>query len=124
MAKYPKWFAPDEADPQGNELLKKGFDYTATVFDNKPDTINGENRPLTPVEKVKRLAVIKAKAANHDRLVARLKAEQKARAEAESKVAEYESSEPPTDDAGSPSRTRNGGDFMSDVEAEIRKLDR
>ncbi len=122
--KYPKWFAPDETDPQGNELLRKGFDYAGTVFDNKPDTINGENRVLTPVEKVKRLAVIKAKAANHDRLVARLKAEQKRATELEAKLAEYEQSEPPTDGAGSPSGTRNGGDWQSEVEAELRKLDR
>jgi len=123
VAKYPKWFAPDETDPQGNELLKKGFDYGATVFDNKPDTINGETRVLTPLERVKRLAVIKAKAANHDRLVARLKAEQKQRAELEAKLAEYESSEPPTDDAGSPGKVTNG-DWQSEIEAEIHKMDK
>jgi hypothetical protein len=123
VAKYPKWFGPDESDPQGNELLKKGFDYGATVFDNKPDTINGETRVLTPVERVKRLAVIKAKAANHDRLVARLKAEQKRASELEAKLAEYESSEPPTDDAGSPGKVTNG-DWQSEIEAEIHKLDR
>ena len=123
VQKYPKWFAPDEADPQGNELLKKGFDYGATVFDNKPDTINGETRVLTPLERVKRLAVIKAKSANHDRLVARLKAEQKRATELEFKLAEYENSEPPTDDAGQPGQVTNGN-WFDPIESELRKMDK
>lgn len=124
VKKYPKWFAPDEADPAGNELLRKGFDYSAGVFENTPVLVNGETRPLTAVEKVKRLAVIKAKAANHDRLVSRLKSRDARIAELETELKGYTESEPPAGTAGDkPSGTKPGG-FMDDVEAELRKLDK
>lgn len=123
VKKYPKWFDKDETDPAGNEILQKGFEYASGVFENTPVTINGQTRPLTPVEKVRRLAVIKAKAANHDRLASRLKARDARIAELEAKLAEFEKSEPPTDDAGSPSTSKNGFG-IDEIEAELRKLDR
>lgn len=113
--KYAKWFAPDETDPKGNEILKKGFEYADSVFSPK-------GTQLTPEQKAGRLAVIRAKAANHDRLVAKVKSSNERIAELESKLAQYEESEPPTDDAGQPSRT--AGISADAWEAELRKLDR
>lgn len=113
--RFPKIFAPDESDPQGNEILKKGLEYADTVF-----SANGN---LTPQQKAGRLAVIRAKAANHDRLFSRLKAESKLRAELEEKLAEYEESAPPTTDASEPGSVKTI-DFMGEVEAELRKLDK
>lgn len=114
--KYPKWFAPDEADPQGNEILKKGFEYTDSVF-----SPNGTQ--LTPEQKAGRLAVIRAKAANHDRLVARVKANNARIAELEAKLAEFEKSEPPTDDAAQPG-TEGFTSFEDQDRAELEKLSR
>lgn len=114
--KYPKWFAPDEADPQGNDILKKGFEYADTVFAN--------GAQLTPEQRAGRLAVIRAKAANHDRLAAKVKAHNARIAELEAKLAEYEASGPPTDTAGSPGGDNGTHDWMAEDQAELRKLDR
>ena len=115
-SKYPKWFSPDESDPKGNEILKKGFEYADTVF-----SPNGTQ--LTAEQKAGRLAVIRAKAANHDRLAAKVKANAARIAELEAKLAEFEQSEPPTTDDATPGR---GGvtDFATEDEAELRKMDR
>jgi hypothetical protein len=115
--KYSKWFAPDEADPQGNDILKKGFDYADTVF-----SPNGNQ--LTPEQKAGRLAVIRAKAANHDRLIARNKSHVARIAELEASLAEFEKSEPTTTTAGNPGRGNGVYDPMAEDEAELRKLDR
>lgn len=114
--KYPKWFAPDETDPKGNEILKKGFDYADTVF-----SPNGTQ--LTPEQKAARLAVIRAKAANHDRLASRLKATMAERDELRAKLAEYEQTEPPTDDAGQPTAVGSKS-WEEQVSDELKKLDR
>ncbi len=123
VKKWPKWFDKDEADPKGNDILQKGYDYASGVFENAPAQINGETRPLTPIEKVKRLAVIRAKAANHDRLAMRLKEKLARVEELEAQLAEYENSGPPTGEAGEP-----GGVHIQDWEREdadeLKKLDR
>lgn len=114
--KYAKYFAPDEADPAGNELLKKGFDYADTVF-----TPNGT--ALTPEQKAGRLAVIRAKAANHDRLVSRLKARDARIAELEADLKAFENSEPSTTEGGEPGRVGTK-DWQQEVEDELKKLDK
>lgn len=113
--KYPKWFSPDETDPAGNEILKKGFEYADTVF--------GANGNLTPEQKAGRLAVIRAKAAAFDREVSRRKAAQKRIDELEASLAEYEESAPPTEKGGEPGSIKPGT-FMNSVEDELRKMDR
>jgi hypothetical protein len=123
-AKYPKWFGTDPADAPGNELLTKGFQYADAVFANAPvKQENGQMAPLTPQQRVKRLAVIRAKAANHDRLAARVKARNARIAELEADLAEYEKSGGGTGTAGEPGR--NGTkDFMGTIEDEIKALER
>lgn len=113
--KYPKWFAPEEGDEAGNELLKKGFEYADSVFHG--------NGSLAPEQKVKRLAVVRAKAANHDRLASKLKAASARIKELEADLAEYEKSGGGTAGAGSP----GGGDrkdFFTDAMREIESLDK
>jgi len=113
--KYAKWFAPDDTDPQGNEILKKGYDYADTVF-----SANGN---LTPEQRAGRLAVIRAKAANHDRLVSKMKAMNQEMVDLQAKLSQFEASEPPTERAGE--STGNGvSDWATEDEAELRKLDR
>lgn len=113
--KYPKWFAPDETDPKGNEILKKGYDYA--------DSVLTPNSQITPEQRAGRLAVLRAKAANHDRLVARLKARDTEMAELKAKLEEYEKSEPPTEGESTPEGT-GPLDWMAQDEAELRKMDR
>lgn len=94
--KYPKYFSPDPEDKPGNELLEKGFAYADSVF--SPNA----NQNLTPEQRVKRLAIIRAKSANHDRLVTRLKNASQRIADLESDLKEYEASSPTTDRGGQP----------------------
>ena len=115
--KYPKWFAPSDTDPQGNEILKKGFDYADTVF-----SPNGTQ--LSPEQKAGRLAVIRAKAANHDRLVSWVKARDARIAELEASLAEYEKSEPTTETAAQPGAGTGVYDPFAEDEAELKKMDR
>jgi len=114
--KYPKWFAPDETDPAGNELLKKGFEYADSVFTN--------NGSLNPEQKAKRLAVVRAKAANHDRLASRLKAATKRIKDLEADLEAYEKSEPAAGAAGQPGGRSGDRDFIADANAELEALDR
>jgi hypothetical protein len=115
VKKYPKWFAPDESDPAGNELLKKGFEFTDTVF--------GQNGNLTPQQKAARLAVIRSKAANHDRIASRLKSQTARVAELEAELAKFEQSEPPTDRGGQPG-SAGGKNWEDEAADELRKMDR
>ncbi len=112
--KYPKWFGEVEGDELGNSLLKKGFEYTDAVF-------NG-NGSLNPQQKAQRLAVIRAKAANHDRLAKRLKERDARIAELEEDLAKFEESEPPTTTSGEPTGLPGVG--FDDIEAELKKMDR
>lgn len=116
VEKYPKWFGESEDDPKGNEMLKKGFEFADGVF-------NG-NGNLTPLQKAQRMAVIRAKAANHDRLAARLKDRDARIAELEETVAEYEESAPPSDKGGEPGGALAPFGGIDDIEAELRKMDK
>lgn len=115
VKKYPRWFAPMEGDAPGNELLQKGFAYADSVF--------GPNGNLTGEQKARRLAVIRSKAANHDRLAARLKASSARIAELEKALAEYENSEPGSGDARSTDGSSGKG-FIEDANAELDALDK
>lgn len=95
VKKYPKWFGKDETDAEGNATLDKGLAYVDSVRNGTPQKMpDGTTRTLTPEEKVKRLSVIRMKAANHDRLAIRLKARDARIAELEKSLADFEKSEP------------------------------
>lgn len=111
--KYPNWFAPIEGDEAGTTALNKGYEYADSVF--------GGNGNLTPEQKVKRLAIIRGKAANHDRLAIQLKARNARIAELEASLAEYEKSTPPTTEGAEPGGDSVNGDDWKDEIARLAK---
>ncbi len=116
VQKYSKWFAPIEGDAAGNEVLKKGFDFVDSVF-------GADGMKLTPKQRAGRLAVIRAKAAAHDRLAYLMKSKDARIAELEESLAEYEDSIPPTEHGGDPSLVTTD-DYNTQDEAELRRMDR
>jgi len=135
--KYPKWFAPDPEDTEGNSLLKKGFAVADLLF--APTTLDDAARQLlpksfltdleankgrlSPEAQTKLDAMIRNKAAGFDRLSLRVKSLSKELEEANAKLAQYEESEPGT---GGDAPTGGGpvGDYQAEYEAEIDKLDK
>lgn len=113
--KYPRWFGHEETDPEGNQLFDKGMEYADQAF-------NGQSA-LPEDERVRRITIIRNKAANHDRLASHLKNAKARIAELEATVAEYEKSEPTTGKASdaTPAKPNFGRDAY---EAEIDALDR
>lgn len=112
--KYPKWFGPKEGDDAGNALLKKGFEYADTVF-------NG-NGKLTEEQKAQRLAVIRNKSANHDRLVVGLKAANARIAELEASLKQFEDSEPAAGRGGESKKAEK--DYLTSSMEELDSLDK
>lgn len=135
--KYPAWFGHSEDDPEGNALLDKGFaladlhfvgrnDMTEQQIDLLPPAFRDALKSrgyLTPQERVQLDARLRNKAANHDRLVLRVKrltAELKEKTDA---LAEYEKSSPPAGKAGEGSAAAVA-DELATAEAELDKIDR
>lgn len=113
--RFPKWFAHDETDKEGNALWDKGLAYNESVF--------ASNGKLTPEQKATRLAVVQFKAANHDRLARRLKIAMKDLADAQAALAEYEKS----GDPGKAGERGGGGGsatFLEDANKELEALDK
>lgn len=84
--KFPEFFAPDDADPEGNELLTKGLSLADAAFNNSAE--------LTPEQRVRLHSMVRNKAGAFDRLVHRNRALQTRLAEAEKALSEYQASEP------------------------------
>jgi hypothetical protein len=115
--KYPTWFAPDEDDKEGNELLAKGRQLAARLFEPTDET-----RPKTPEEAVRLHSLIFNKAANHDRLALRLKKSSARIKELEEELKQFEASEPGSGRATTPGRGAVG--VITDYESEIDELSR
>lgn len=117
--KYPKWFAPQEGDDEGNTLLQKGFATVDRMFAPTPET-----QPKTPQEAVALHALIRNKAANHDRLALGLKKANARVAELEAELKAYQESEPKNTGAAPGSAGGAGGpaDWRAQDEAEIDAL--
>lgn len=115
-AKYPKFYAPEEGDTEGNALLEKGFALADRLF-----IPTAETAPKTPEEQVKLHARIRNKVANHDRLAFRLNNANKRIAELEKTLAEFEKSEPKGGEHKAKAPVDNGAE---DWEKEIEALDR
>lgn len=132
--KYPKYFAKDEADPEGNAVFDKGSAFADLVFsptDLTPERIEllpkmfkeaiEAQKPFTQDMVVKLQAIAAKKLANHDRAITKLKAAQARIEELEKSLKEYEESGPDKVPTGA---RRNGlVEVMSDEE-ELRALDR
>ena len=114
--KYPKWFAEDKTDPEGTTLFTKGLEYVDSVF--KP---NGN--PLPGEQRASRLAIIRMKAANHDRLARQNKTLRTDLAEAHKTIAEYEGSAPPAG-GGKEARGKGGKSYLESANDEIDSLDK
>jgi hypothetical protein len=115
--RFPKMFAPEEGDTEGNELLVKGFAQADRLFAPTKDSAF-----KTPEERIQFHAMLRNKIANHDRLAKRLKTTQAELAEAKEALAAYEQSEPPAGKGGAARPAAKT--FEQEVDEEIRKLDR
>ena len=91
--KYPRWFKPDENDPKGNALLESGDHLVARVMANGAPVKDGD-KPMSHEELARAVSAVRNKARAFDRIAHREAAAQKRIKELESKLAEYEASEP------------------------------
>jgi len=114
--KYPKWFAPVEGDDEGNALLEKGFAAADRLFNQTPETA-----PKTPQEAVALHALLRNKAANHDRLALKNKQLSARVTELEEKLRAFEESEPPAGGGAAPGAA-GGTDWKGEADAEIDAL--
>ena len=135
--KYPRWFAPAPGDTEGNKLLDAGFALTALAFPEGPirpeqvellpDSFKEEIKTkgqLSPENTVRLHALIRNRAANHNRLARQLKAAQAELAAAKKQLAAYEDSEPPSGSIGRPRASRTGEAWDEDPNREIDELDK
>lgn len=98
VEKYPQWFKAPDGDEKAKELLEKGFKFVDEAFD-------GASQKWEPQKRARRLAVIRNKAAGFDRLAydnSKLRTRLK---ELETKLGEFEESEPK---GGEPESSANG----------------
>lgn len=93
VEKFPQWFAPEDDDPKGNELLEKGFHMADRAFSNGQPIRQGD-KPLSPVELTRLQSALRNKAAGFDRLVHKFDALKKTHDELAAKLKGYEESEP------------------------------
>lgn len=114
VAKYPKTFGKVEDDPEGNALLEKGFSLADRIFAQTP-----ENTPKTPEEAAHIGALIRHKIANHDRQVLWLKKATAKIKDLETRLAEYEKSDPNGGLDGTGPDASEGKSFLDEVNAEI-----
>ena len=103
-------------DPQG--LTPERVDALPKVF--KEAIQQGK---FTPEHGVRLQAIVRNKAANHDRLVHQLNAAQTRIDELEKSLKEYEQSSPDNVPAGSKAKTGSKG-FMEDAASELEALDK
>ncbi len=135
--KFPAYFAPIQGDTNGNKLLDAGFAFADLLFSNSlpPEKIallppkyrqelETKGR-LSPESKVRVDAIIRNKAANHDRLVRQLKSVRAELAQAKKALGEYEESEPPAD-GSAPNRNSaaSHGHWSEEYNAELDELSR
>jgi hypothetical protein len=135
--KFPKAFKAEEANADDKAAHTKGFAVADLLFLGNqaltPEQIealpNGfketvkAGQPLSEVQKVQLHALARLKMANHDRLVARVKARDARIAELEKSLADYEKSEPSAEKAGEGGKVGDK-DFFAQVEEDLEKLDR
>jgi len=135
--KYPKWFAPDESDPEGNTLLESGFALADLHFIGPKDLTPEQIEMLPPMfrdplksegtlkgpARVALDALIRNKVASHGRIIRKLKLANTRIKELEESLAQYEKSEPPAGRGGEGSSRTGAGDTMAEAEAELDALD-
>ncbi len=116
VTKYPKWFGSDPADPEGNAVFNKSMQYVDQVFQGDPS--------LPKETRISRMAVIRNKAANHDRLALHLKNANAQIKELQESLKDFENSEPEGGKTAGEAKTVKTGNWESDAFAEIDALNR
>lgn len=134
--KYPAWFAPADGDTEGNGLFDKGRALADLVF--SPQDLTKESldllpkafaetiragKPFTQEQLVRMHAIIRNKAANHDRLAHKVHGAQERIKELEESLKQYEESGPDGVPAGG-KVPRGTKDFMGEAAAELEAIDR
>lgn len=114
--RYPKMFGPVEGDAEGNSMLEKGLAQADRIFAPTPETA-----PKTPEERVALHALARYKIANHNRQARWLKNAKARIKELETKLKDYEGSEPNGGLTGGPGGTGTGG-YLEDANAELDQL--
>jgi hypothetical protein len=93
VTKYPQYFAPDEADPDGNALLEKGMHWADRAFsDGRP--LKEGDQPLNLQQLTRLRSALRNKAGGFDRMVSRYSAMKTENEALKEKLAAYEKSEP------------------------------
>jgi len=133
--KYPKWFAKSDEDQEGNTIFDRGTALADLAFnpsDLTPERIAllpkafreqiESRKPFTPAQLAQLNAIVRNKAANHDRLASQNKALSARVAELEANLKAYEESGPDRIPAGGD----RGGLATGEVDfgAELDSLDR
>lgn len=113
--KYPKWFGHEPTDTEGNALFDKGMEYVDKAFSGDP--------AIPEDQRISRMAVIRNKAANHDRLALHLKNANARIAELEASLKAYEESEPKAGKTSEATPVKTGN-WLDDANAEIEALDK
>jgi hypothetical protein len=134
--KHAGYFAPIQGDEVGNKLLKAGLAFADLLFESRnltpekvallPKRYQEELKAkgkLSPELTVRAHAIIRNKAANHDRLARQLRAARAELAAAQQTIKEYEGSEPPLG-GDEPGRDTGGGHWSDDPNREIEELAR
>lgn len=140
--KFPKAFAPEDGNAEDAAAHTKGFALADLLFTGgkglTPEQIETlpnafretvrKKEPLSPVQRVQLHALLRLKAANHDRKVVALQKANARIAELEKALAEFEKSSPPGGRAkGADGGGGDGGDgFMTveKAEADFRAMDK
>lgn len=113
LAKRFKWFRADDADPEGNALLQKGFETVDSFFNNRAQ--------LTPQERVILDARIRNQAAAFPRMVHTNKKLEARIADLEAKLQGYEKSKDPTTkrDSGDPKPPSDHKQWENEFDAKV-----
>ena len=119
LEKYPKMFASDPEDADGNKLLESGQLQADIIF--RRDDVPEDKRPKTAEELVRAHALAYQKIRNHNRIAHQLKKERAENAELRKALKEFEDSAPGAERAGKGAR-RDAGDAAYTVEAGMAEL--
>lgn len=135
--KFPKFFKPIDGDVEGNKRWNQGLALTELLFPTHE--LTEEERSMLPdsfrvdLEAHGRLsrdnvirmhALVRNKAANHDRIAYALKTARAELKEARKTIEQYEQSEPPGGGGAPSSGATGGGKWDDDVNAELDRLDK
>lgn len=136
--KLPAAFSVDEQDEGDKAAHRKGFALANLAFlgekslspediETLPETFKETvkaGKPLTEEQRVQVHALTRLKAANHDRLMAKLKVAQGEISELRKSLEQYESSEPDASKAGESESKVSSKDWLEEAADELRALDK